>query len=265
MVKKEVATTKKQEVVDTSFDDEMAEFAGFGMENVTARDVSIPRITILQALSPQVKKNKPEYIHGAEPGIICDVALGELLGTSIIFVPVYFRKDYLEWKPDRGGLVAIHQDPAILEACSKDEKNRFFMPNGNEVVETAQWFGYNVDRNYRPCFIPMSKSQLKRSRNWMNLAQSEEITNSKTGEVIKAPLFYRSYKLSVVEESKDDNDWFGWKAERHVRLTELPAINPRTIRDKAVELRRMIVAGEVVADTKGLEQEVADRQIEGAM
>jgi tetratricopeptide (TPR) repeat protein len=67
-------------------------FAGLGLENVTSRDLIIPRLTIIQALSPQVKSNKPEYIAGAKVGDICDVSTGELFDPPLIFLPVHYMK-----------------------------------------------------------------------------------------------------------------------------------------------------------------------------
>ena len=39
---------------------------GRGNENVGTEDIQIPRISVLQALSPQIKKSDPSYIEGAE-------------------------------------------------------------------------------------------------------------------------------------------------------------------------------------------------------
>jgi hypothetical protein len=45
--------------------DLFADYADAGFENVTNNDILIPRISILQDLSPQVKEEKAEYIEGA--------------------------------------------------------------------------------------------------------------------------------------------------------------------------------------------------------
>ena len=78
---------------------EFEALAGEGLENVTAKDVLIPRITILQSLSPQLLKNKPEFNPDARTGDLFDVAQGEVLPNPMIVVPVFFQKTWLEWAP----------------------------------------------------------------------------------------------------------------------------------------------------------------------
>ena len=77
-------------------DDFFAGAAGDGLQNVRASDLIIPRLTLLQALSPQVQPKKPEYIQGASIGDICDVGTQEIFESPLLFLPVYFIKQYLE-------------------------------------------------------------------------------------------------------------------------------------------------------------------------
>jgi hypothetical protein len=121
--KQEVAApAKKQENAVAAYSDVFAAHAGDGLENVTASDLIIPRLAILQDLSPQVKKTKPEYIEGAQVGDICDVGTSELFEPPLIFLPVHYVKQWLEWAPRASGkgLVKIHNDNSILEKCTRD-------------------------------------------------------------------------------------------------------------------------------------------------
>ncbi len=97
-----------------------------GLENVTGRDLLIPRITILQDLSPQVKKNKPEFIEGAEIGDFCDTAAGEVF-KEMLLLPCYFAVINLEWAPRATGkgLIANHgTSREIFKDSRQDEKRR---------------------------------------------------------------------------------------------------------------------------------------------
>ena len=67
--------TKKNEVVETEVQNndavvlgDFAEFAGAGLEEVTAQDINMPYIAFLQPQSPQVIKGNTKYIKGAESG-----------------------------------------------------------------------------------------------------------------------------------------------------------------------------------------------------
>lgn len=234
--------------------DDFAAYEGAGMENVKAGDLLIPRLTILQGLSPQIKKNKAEYVKGAEIGDICDIGVGQVFKDGVIFLPVYYRKDYLEWAPRESGkgLVMIHPSATILEKCSRDEKGAFILSNGNYVAETAQVFGFNLSADDRPCFIGFTSTQLKKGRKWMTLATGEKLER-KDGTKFIAPLFYRTYKLTTAEESNNKGDWIGWVIERDCSLPELPG-NWRKLKEKAVDFCKVLSTGAARADMSQMEQ-----------
>lgn len=241
------ATTAVATAKETAISTEVSsfeQFAGAGTENVNSTDVLIPRLAVLQDLSPQVKKNKPEFIEGAEAGDICDVGTGDLFGQEVIFLPVYYRKEWLEWAPRASGkgLVAIHPTDAILTECTKDDKGRFITAEGNLIQETAQWYGFNLSARRRRCFIPMASSQLKRSRKWMTFVTSEVIERP-DGSEFAAPIFYRTYKLGVASESNAEGDWHGWTVARDKALPEL-GDRWQSILEEAVKFREALIAGE---------------------
>lgn len=244
--------------------DDFSEYAGAGLENVSANDVLIPRLSILQALSPQLSKRKAEYIPNAEIGNIADVGTGELFPDGIWFLPVLYRKDYLEWAPrDTGkGLVAIHSDPAILDRCSKDDRSRPTLPNGNYIAETAQFFGLNLSAGGRMCFIPMASTQLKKARRWNTLATGEKLRRT-DGSEFAAPLFYRTYHLTTAEESNNDGDWWGWVIARGLALPEIKldehGFSSQGLKAAAVAFRESLAKGAVRADI------AEDPASEGAM
>lgn len=221
--------------------------SGAGLENVSPNDLIIPRLTILQGLSPQVQKNKPEFIPGASAGDICDVGTGEIFEPPLLFLPVHYIKQYLEWAPRSSGkgLVAIHNNDEILEQCEIDEKRKAWLPNGNYVAETAQFFGFNLTAGGRRSFLPMSSTQLKVARKWLTLATSEKIRR-KDGTEFTPPLFYRAYNLSTVEQSNNEGSWVGWKIERGPTMTELE--NWNALYKEALEFRESLTKGEVRGD-----------------
>lgn len=249
--------------------DDFSDFAGQGFENVTSKDILVPRLAILQDLSPQVKENKPEFIEGAKPGMICDVGTGELFPDIVIFLPVYYRKDWLEWAPRSSGkgLVNIHQSDEILAQTTPDAKGRPCLPNGNYIAETAQFYGFNLSADCRKSFIPMAGTQLKKARKWLTLSTGEKLKRA-DGSQFTPPMFYRSYELTTVRESNAEGDWSGWKIDRSLAMPELDDLigfSWRDLRDEATKFIEQLKSGEARADTSQMADAHTEPSNEGAM
>lgn len=246
-----VEAPKVPATVDNAFDSA----AGVGLENVGSRDIIIPRITILQALSPQLNSKKPEFIEGAKIGDICDVGTGEIFDPPLLFLPVHYIKQWLEWAPRSSGkgLVKIHDDPSILDQCTPNDKKQPTTKDGNYIAETAQFFGLNLSAGERRCFLPMGSTQLKKARRWLTLATSEKVERA-DGSHYTPPLFYRAYKLSTVDESNAEGDWSGWRIERGDRLQDYVA-NWRPIFDECMLFRDSLLKGEVKGDIASVDDQ----------
>lgn len=192
--------------------DQLAEMGGAGFENVTSRDVLLPRLTILQGLSPQLNKGRPEYIAGASVGQICDVANGDVW-DEIQVVLCHYSRVFLEWAPRASGkgLVMNHGDNvAILEQTVPDEKRRPILPNGNIISESAQWAVLNLTAGGRRSMIPMASTALKSSRQLMTrLTNMTAVASS--GKQFRPPIFYKVWTLSTVSVSNSSGDWSAWK------------------------------------------------------
>lgn len=223
-----------------------------GMENVTARDLLIPRLTILQGLSPQVTKGQPEYDKEAKVGDVYDVGLQERFEDGITFIPIYYCKQWLEWAPRNTGkgLQGVHdEEPKGLE---RDERNRMTLPSGNYIVETAQLYGLNASANFRRSFIPMSSTQLKKARRLLTLATSEKIERA-DGSTFTPPLFYRAYQLTTVPESNAEGNWMGWKIERERALPDFPGW--QSLMADIKTFREQLAAGNVRGDIDSMKAE----------
>jgi hypothetical protein len=223
MAKKQEMVAKKSEgTVAAPSSQLFDQYAGSGLENVGTRDLLIPRLAILQDLSPQVKKQRTEYIKGAEAGLICDVGTGDLIGSKLHFLPVFYNKVWIEWAPreTKRGIVRVHDNDTILSECGINERNQPITEAGNLIAETAQFYGFNLDREMKASFLPMASSQLKVGRQWMTFAMQEKFTDSK-GHLQRAPIFFRTYELETAHTNNGDNDWYLWKVTRGPSLEEM--------------------------------------------
>lgn len=187
-----------------------------GLENVTSSDLIIPRLTILQDLSPQLKKKRPEYIEGAAPGMFCDVGTGELF-EELHILPVFYAKLYLEWAPrgssQRGPVHNYGTDSSIMSKTKlvEDEKGskKPMLPNGNLIAETATYFLLNLSARGRRSFLPMTSTQLGSSKRWMMQITNERVKRS-DGSEFQPPIYYRSWIARAAEDQRPKGDFFGW-------------------------------------------------------
>jgi hypothetical protein len=218
----------------------------------------------LQGLSPQIQPKKPEYIKGAKVGDICDVGMNEVFEQPLMFLPVLFVKQYLEWAPRQSGkgLVHVHDNKDILDQCERNDFGQFVLPNGNYIAETAQFFGLNLSADNRRSFLPMTSTQLKKSRSWLSIATAEKVKRS-DGTMFTPPLYYRTYAISSVEESNSKGDWIGYKIERGPTIEEYAGPDDWTeVVKEAQEFKSSIQRGELRGE---VENDDNSHGSEGAM
>lgn len=248
--KNAVAEAKTTALADAALFDDMPT----GMEQVSADDLLIPRMTILQALSPQLKRTDPNYIEGANQGDFCDTGTNELFGEELHLLPVYYARIYLEWAPlgSGDGLIANHgTDASVLDRCTRDENNRNVTPEGNYIAETATYFCLNLSAGGRPCFVPMSSTQLKNARRWMTLIQNQRIKRE-DGSEFMPPIYYRSWKAKSVPESNNKGEWFGWRFEADQNVLELDPT--KSLLQQAKDFCEQAASGLVQGDVAGMDE-----------
>lgn len=250
MAKNELVTAANQAVSSADFFDEDMMTGPTGFENVSAQDILIPRLTIIQKMSDQLDDHKAAYIEGARYGDFCDTGTGEVF-KELTIVPVFFANVYIEWYPRESGkgLAKNHgTDASCMKNATPDEKNRMVLPNGNYIADTATWYILNLTANRRRSFIPLTSTSIKHSRKWMTLLTSERLKR-KDGTEFQPPMWYRSWKATTIEESNTQGSWKSW---RFSPGDPILALDPtKTILREAMEFyeqaRDGLVRGDVVA------------------
>lgn len=171
-----------------------------GSEDVTAKDMILPRVDVLQALSPQIKKSDPNYIDGAEQGMIFNTVTGELYGSSINFVPILFRKEFVVWKLRKhgGGFCGAFHTMEEADAFRASLQ----APDEHESVESHQHFAILLtEHGPEEAVFSMTKSKLKVSRALNTLIQIAGVDR-----------FAKAYRLDAIETSSDKGDFWSFKA-----------------------------------------------------
>ena len=214
--KNEVAETKATAI--STFDDTLLS-GGTGLEETTTEDFAIPFIRVLQPMSPQLQKQNGSYVAGASAGDLYNTVTGEAHDgeKGILIVPCAYNKKYIEWVPREkgGGLVNANHDISILSKCTKDpESRRSYTPDGNEIVETAQFFVLVLEGGTpQQAVVTFTSTQLGVSRKWLTMLRMARVQNSK-GDSVEAPMFAYTYRLSTTTQSNDKGSWNGYSVNQ---------------------------------------------------
>ena len=211
----QVAQKKTTQVVASELDKMLEADAGVGLENITTEDMQIPFIRIIQALSPQLQKDDPLYIKGAEQGDIFNTVSQEIYkqDEGVIVVPAFFEKKFLEFqlRSSGGGFVReLAADDKDITMTSR-EGTIEMLPNGNELVRTHQHLviAKSADGTIAPSVLDMKKTQLKVSRRWNTLKNSARLPS---GALM--PIYGTAWQLTTVLEANDQGKWFNYKLDR---------------------------------------------------
>ena len=91
-------------------------------------DTVLPLIRLLQKGSPQVDERGSDYVAGARAGDFWfknaeqEIVAGDV---GFTFWPLGYHKNYVEWRPNRGGYVTAHLDPPPeAEVARRDEQGK---------------------------------------------------------------------------------------------------------------------------------------------
>lgn len=242
-------------VVDTSFDIESD--AGMGLENMSARDMSVPYFSIIQKTSPQVDKTEPEYIKGAEAGQFMNTVSQQLFdGEAGVYVILCdYQVRYTEWRlrEKGGGLVADHGDnESVLVGTTKDEKKRDINASGNQIVKSFNYPALIIDKQTletSKILISFTSTQLKKAKK-LNTMVNELKLQGKNGKYTP-PIFYRVYHFQTVPESNEQGSWYGFKITPDKVLPDFAGEDWKEVYQEAKHFSEQMRSGSVKTSGAG--------------
>ena len=221
--------------------DSLIKAVGKGLENVSNDDITIPRLAVVQAGSPQRKKKDEKYIEGAEEGHIFNTVTNQLYDVEgITVIPCGYKKSYVEWVPREsgGGLVAIHDMKP--EGTTVDPKTKKSFLGENQIVDTAEHFILIKNNDiWEPAILTMTSSNLGVSRKWNTLLKMKKI-NIK-GQMVEPPSFLYMFKLATINAENDLGSWYKYK------LDEIGQVSSKDVFSQAESLSDSINTGKVKA------------------
>jgi hypothetical protein len=198
--------------------------AGKGV-STSPDDNLLPWIYLLQVGSAQVLRQKAEYIKGAVAGNIWPRGTQTLIDgdVGLTVIPCGMLPFWVEWKPDRAGLVGRHdylwkqldkgrpvdakeiQDP-------KTGNNIWVRANGNHLVETREHAVMAfINGQWTPGVIAMSSTNLTVSKQWNGDILRKRLDPPL--DQISPSAFTFVYQLKTVATSNDKGSWHKWAVE----------------------------------------------------
>lgn len=214
-----------------------------GSENVGMSDLVIPRLEVVQGLSPAVKRGDPGFIQGAAPGMLNNSVTRQLYGDSAVVVPVHYSVQYLVWRDrkfgggNEGGFFGAFQTMDEARARADQEGGE---GKGIIVVDTPQHLCLLINPDSwaaEEIMLSMPRTKAKISRQWNTMIR-----------LAGGDRFGRVYKVSTIFEKNTKGDFYNF----HVEQVGFPT---KELYANAEALYKKIAAGErrVVMDTSGLD------------
>ena len=177
--------------------------ASKGNENVTAQDLLLPTIKLLQALSPMVQEDNADYIEGARPGLMVNTLTADLY-TDMFVIPVHFITEWTVFikremrgdGPVKFGSYATEED-AMAALVDKGED-----PSRYNIVKTARHTVFVLDEagnKVTEALIFMDSTKLQTSNKWNSQIRL-------TGR----PRYAGIWKLTSRRQSNNQGSWYNF-------------------------------------------------------
>lgn len=189
----------KEEKTQVGF---LEEHAGEGFEGIGAQDFSIPFLRVLQILTPQAQSVNDAFIKGAKPGMFFNTITERLYGTTIQVVPIMYKKLWLEWAPNRGGLVGRHEPESIR--VDKKKFSEWKSEDGNTISETHSFYVIIVNHfDEGPVILALTSTGIRHARNW-----NTQIMMTKLPSGSKAPYYSSVWELETIKRENQAGIWY---------------------------------------------------------
>lgn len=179
-------------------------------DNITSKDLRLPRIALLQSKSPQVESDDNKY----KAGMYIDTLTQDILTKPVSFVPSFIFKNVIRWKPRTEGGGMIYKTLNITDDVLKDlQWNGTEKPKADLYINVVCMVkGYDI-----PLIISFCKTSLKAGQDLMTLAQ------------LSGCAWKYSYELDTAKVANAKGTYFVMKVKRGPLATPEESSNAATL------------------------------------
>jgi hypothetical protein len=190
---------------------------------VDREDTITPRVSILQGLSPQVKRQNVAYVEGAQPGMIFLSSYHQPLidgEEGIVFQPALFQTKWEVRTPKESGAanyVDMFDEPQPTWTPQRAEKGFtwYKTPDGNNANLIHIHVGLvHLGRERLPYAIRFSGTGMFISKTWNGTIGSRRSDSGKP-----AARFVFTYRMRVKSQTNSFGEWGQWAIQPEGRAT----------------------------------------------
>jgi hypothetical protein len=190
-----------------------------------ANEQVIPRLKILQPLSPEVQDGNNQYIDGAKPGMFYNTASGKLTPgqEGIIAVVIGHQKQTIEWMPREqgGGLVkAWGADEGWKNKCDPKQRDELnpVTTDGHTIDKQRSFLIFDVNvktGEVDPSFFNF-RSTGNRAANLLATMLTQTRYRMSNGQIITPPFYYYTYKFTLDKLTNMKGTWWSPRIAKNV-------------------------------------------------
>lgn len=243
--------------------------AGAGRETIRTAMIKIPLLRFVQKGTPGVDdpgKTDPLFAAGNLQNPVTKKCYDGKVGLKWQFITLIH--EFLEWKPEQGGLVDRHEpDSEMVKWGRKEAKEKgrpfgeFVTPNGNDLVEYMGGMGIAEDPATGERFfaqVSVKSTGIPPFQSYVStISTNTQLPNGQSVDANKIPLFSYVGRITTSYQTKDKYTWhrpeFAPDAPEGASKSILRSSDPRF--KQAEDLYKLVRKGAVVADYDTMEPE----------
>jgi len=242
------SVTKKEQTAMTVADDLYADENYITQDELSADSYAVPRLALLEKMSPQVDESEAEFIEGAKPGMIFNSVTNEIYDVTdeaLKIIPCLRKHVFVEWvtREDGGGFVAVYDYATgrdMMKQTTRDEKNRDILSNGHELQETMEFYVLYLDPNNNeltPAVISMARTRMKEAKRWNFRIDNRVVNGRKLKDIAQV------YDMKSAQRKGDQGTSYVWKAGDSLTVDQV-FDDYRAAMQHAIEFRTAVASGE---------------------
>lgn len=250
MSEREIQKRQAGEIAVPDYGDD----SGAGFENQSAKDMVLPFLSVLQALSKPVQGGA----EGAKAGRLFNTVTEEF-SDEVGFVPAHTEHTYVEWVPRNkgGGFVARHaaDSDEVKKALAESTKFGKYRIGDNDLIETFYVYGIVFDGEsgaISPAVLAFTSTKISVYKKWMTSLRMFVVPGERK---VKPPLFAHSARIKAVSQRNKEGDFYNFSIKPYeggIRESLLGVDDPRF--QAAKSIRELVFAGKAKVDEGSMEE-----------